>query len=117
MSSIASAPGELERQKRARRGQNEIAPSTEEDSPRTPTTKTPLLRTRSVAPVITTPKHVIMIPKRVITMSETRTLDIPHERYTQVAMLPVAYTLGTAFRPRYRKPVAEVSSWNCFTRE
>lgn len=39
-------------------------------------------------------------------------LGIPHEQYTQVAMLPVAYTVGTDFKPAYREPVEQVSSWN-----
>jgi nitroreductase len=34
-------------------------------------------------------------------------LGIP-ENYTQVALLPVAYTLGTDFRPARRRPVEEV---------
>jgi len=41
-------------------------------------------------------------------------LDIPHEHYTQAGMFPIAYTLGTDFRPAYRKPVSEVLGWNGF---
>lgn len=41
-------------------------------------------------------------------------LGIPHERYTQVGLFPVAYTLGTDFRPAWRRPVAEVVGWNRF---
>ena len=41
-------------------------------------------------------------------------LGIPFERYTQVGLFPVAYTLGTDFRPAWRKPVAEVVGWNAF---
>lgn len=38
-------------------------------------------------------------------------LGIP-ETVTQVALLPVAYTLGTEFRPAERRPVDEVTYWN-----
>jgi len=41
-------------------------------------------------------------------------LGIPAEHYTQVGLFPVAYTLGTEFRPAWRKPAAEVVSWNQF---
>jgi nitroreductase len=37
-------------------------------------------------------------------------LDLP-ERFTQVALLPVAYTLGTSFRPAPRRPLGEVLRW------
>lgn len=39
-------------------------------------------------------------------------LGIPQERHAQVGLFPVAYTLGTEFRPAWRRPVAEVVSWN-----
>jgi nitroreductase len=38
-------------------------------------------------------------------------LGIP-DGVTQIALLPVAYTLGTAFRPASRRPVEEVTHWN-----
>ena len=41
-------------------------------------------------------------------------LDIPHDRYTQVGMFPIAYTIGTAFKRVYRKPVSEVLTYNRF---
>jgi nitroreductase len=41
-------------------------------------------------------------------------LGIPHERYMQAGLFPVAYTLGTKFRPAWRRPVAEVLRWNAF---
>lgn len=41
-------------------------------------------------------------------------LDIPYEKYTQIGMFPIAYTKGTDFKPAYRKPFAEVASWNGF---
>jgi nitroreductase len=41
-------------------------------------------------------------------------LGIPFEQYTQVGLFPVAYTIGTDFRPAWRKPVAEVLSYNKF---
>lgn len=40
-------------------------------------------------------------------------LDIP-DHYSQTVMLPVAYSIGTDFKPAYRQPVQEVSSWNGF---
>lgn len=41
-------------------------------------------------------------------------LGIPFDRYTQVGLFPIAYTLGTDFRAAYRKPVDEVVGWNRF---
>ena len=38
-------------------------------------------------------------------------LGIP-EGVTQVALIPVAYTIGTDFRPAVRPPVEEITSWN-----
>jgi nitroreductase len=39
-------------------------------------------------------------------------LDIPYEQITQVGLIPVAYTLGTEFKPAARKPLTEVLHWN-----
>ncbi len=41
-------------------------------------------------------------------------LGIPYEEYTQVGFFPIAYTIGTDFRRAWRKPVAEVLSYNGF---
>ncbi len=41
-------------------------------------------------------------------------LEIPADAYTQVGLFPIAYTIGTSFRPGYRKPASEVMSWNRF---
>lgn len=41
-------------------------------------------------------------------------LGIPHAEYTQVGMFPVAYTIGTEFKRAWRKPVADVLSYNGF---
>jgi nitroreductase len=41
-------------------------------------------------------------------------LGIPAS-YTQVGLFPVAYTIGTDFRPALRRPVEEVASWNGFS--
>jgi len=41
-------------------------------------------------------------------------LGIPHDQYTQVGMFPIAYTVGTDFKKVYRKPVAEVLTYNTF---
>ncbi len=38
-------------------------------------------------------------------------LDLP-EDVVQTALLPVAYTLGTDFKPAARPPVAEITHWN-----
>jgi nitroreductase len=40
-------------------------------------------------------------------------LEIP-DGYTQTCLIPVAYTVGTDFRPAARRPVAEVIGWNRF---
>jgi nitroreductase len=39
-------------------------------------------------------------------------LGIPYEKYTQVGLFPVAYTIGTDFRPAQRRPAGEVLHWN-----
>jgi nitroreductase len=39
-------------------------------------------------------------------------LGIPYETVTQVALLPVAYTMGTDFKPAARPPVEEITFWN-----
>ena len=41
-------------------------------------------------------------------------LGIPHEVYMQTGLFPVAYTIGTHFKPAYRKPVNELLAWNQF---
>lgn len=38
-------------------------------------------------------------------------LDLP-ESYTQIALLPVAHSIGTLFRPAPRRPVSDIISWN-----
>lgn len=40
-----------------------------------------------------------------------RVLGIP-DSVTQVAMIPVAYTLGTRFKPAARRPLDDVTYWN-----
>jgi nitroreductase len=40
-------------------------------------------------------------------------LGIP-EDFTQAAMLPVAYTIGTDFKPAVRKPIEELTYWNAW---
>ena len=39
-------------------------------------------------------------------------LGIPYEKITQAALIPVAYTIGTDFKPGPRKPLDEVLHWN-----
>jgi nitroreductase len=41
-------------------------------------------------------------------------LGIPHDRYAQVGLFPIAYTVGTDFKKVYRKPVSEVLTYNSF---
>lgn len=38
-------------------------------------------------------------------------LGIPHERYTQAGLFPIAYTDGTDFRPAKRLPLDDVTHW------
>ena len=38
-------------------------------------------------------------------------LGIP-DTVTQVALFPVAYTIGTDFKPAKRPPVEDITSWN-----
>jgi nitroreductase len=39
-------------------------------------------------------------------------VGIPYEQVTQVALIPVAYTIGTEFKPARRKPLESVLHWN-----
>ncbi|MEX1007870.1 MAG: nitroreductase family protein [Acidimicrobiia bacterium] len=39
-------------------------------------------------------------------------LGIPYESVSQVALLPVAYTVGTDFKPAKRGPVEEITYWD-----
>lgn len=39
-------------------------------------------------------------------------LGIPYDRCTQAALLPVAYTIGTDFRPARRRDAADVVHWD-----
>ena len=39
-------------------------------------------------------------------------LGIPPQRFTQVGLFPVAYTIGTGFRRAWRRPIDEVLCWN-----
>lgn len=39
-------------------------------------------------------------------------LGIPFESYTQTALLPVAYTVGTDFKPAARRPVETITYWD-----
>lgn len=41
-------------------------------------------------------------------------LDIPYEKVTQAALIPLAYTLGTDFKPGPRKPLDEVLHWEAW---
>jgi nitroreductase len=39
-------------------------------------------------------------------------LGIPYDTVSQVALLPVAYTIGTDFKPAAREPVEEITFWD-----
>ena len=39
-------------------------------------------------------------------------LGIPYDHCTQVALIPVAHTIGTDFRPGLRRPLADVVNWD-----
>jgi nitroreductase len=39
-------------------------------------------------------------------------LGIPFETHSQVGLFPVAYTVGTDFKPAKRLPLSQVSHWN-----
>jgi nitroreductase len=39
-------------------------------------------------------------------------LGIPYESVSQIALLPVAYTVGTDFKPAVRGPVEEITYWD-----
>ncbi len=39
-------------------------------------------------------------------------LGIPHDRYSQAGLFPIAYTVGTDFKLAKRLPATEVSRWN-----
>ncbi len=41
-------------------------------------------------------------------------LGIPFEEVTQVALIPVAYTIGTDFKPAKRNPLATVLHWQAW---
>ena len=42
-------------------------------------------------------------------------LGIPYETYSQGALLPVAYTLGTDFHPAKRLPVENIMHWDSWS--
>ena len=39
-------------------------------------------------------------------------LDIPYKEVMQAALIPVAYTIGTDFRPALREPIQKVMHWD-----
>jgi nitroreductase len=39
-------------------------------------------------------------------------LGIPYDHYTQAGLFPVAYTIGSDFRPAPRDPLSQVLHWN-----
>jgi nitroreductase len=42
-------------------------------------------------------------------------LGIPYDDITQVALFPVAYTLGTDFKPANRPPVEQITHWDAWS--
>jgi nitroreductase len=43
-------------------------------------------------------------------------LGVPYDEVTQVALLPVAYTVGTDFKPAARPPVENITYWDTWGR-
>jgi hypothetical protein len=41
-------------------------------------------------------------------------LGIPYDQYTQAALIPVAYTIGTDFKPGPRAPLDSMVRWNAW---
>ncbi len=41
-------------------------------------------------------------------------LGIPYEEFTQAALIPVAYTKGTDFKPGRRRPLSEMVHWEAW---
>jgi nitroreductase len=41
-------------------------------------------------------------------------LGIPYERYMQAALIPVAYTIGTDFKPGARRPLDSMVHWDAW---
>ena len=39
-------------------------------------------------------------------------LDIPFDKYTQGGLFPIAYTIGTEFKPAKREPLSKVLHWD-----
>jgi nitroreductase len=39
-------------------------------------------------------------------------LGIPYEKYTQGGLFPIAYTIGTDFKPAARIPTDQIVHWN-----
>jgi nitroreductase len=62
------------------------------------------LRSRGLGSVFTT-FHLVHEPEA------ADLLGIP-DNVTQAGMLPVAYTIGTDFRPAPRRPVEQIVGWN-----
>lgn len=44
-------------------------------------------------------------------------LGVPYQRWMQAGLFPVAYTLGTEFRPTPRRPAEDFMRWNSFRGE
>jgi nitroreductase len=64
------------------------------------------LRSRGMGSVLTT-LHLFGADEA------AKVLEIP-DSVTQVALLPVAYTKGTEFKPAARRPAGEVTYWNAW---
>jgi len=62
-------------------------------------------RSRGLGTVLTT-LHLAFEPEA------ADVLGIPYEQVMQVGLIPVAYTLGTNFKPAARKPLASVLHWD-----
>jgi nitroreductase len=41
-------------------------------------------------------------------------LGVPFEKFTHIGMMPLAFHEGDSFRKAWRKPLAQVLTWNSF---
>jgi len=41
-------------------------------------------------------------------------LDVPYDEFMQIALIPIAYTVGTDFKPAYRPPVENIMHFNAW---
>ena len=52
--------------------------------------------------------------KRITWFQAAEILGIPYERCAQAGLFPIAYTIGTAFKPGPRKDLDAIVHWNAW---